>query len=237
MNAFIVLTRCVYVLLCTQIFGGRWRALGNALFSTAPTQVGHLLLALFVYLAPDLFYLEVLLGAAGAASFVLGFLMPESPQWMLARGGGGREEEALVTIGRIAKTNNKVCDREALGRALRDLRDQRAAANRNPGPGQHPHPAPTLRDYACRGSAATCWSPCGSGSPSRRASSGWPTTPRPSGLARSWSSPSRPSSPSRSSSSPRWRRTGSGGAPSWWPPSGRPAWPRRRPPPCLTGGE
>ena len=60
---------CSFFLFCfyyfLQVFGGRWRSLGNALAATVPSQLGHLALALFVFLVPDLFYLELVLAVTG----------------------------------------------------------------------------------------------------------------------------------------------------------------------------
>ncbi len=84
------------------MLGGRWRSIGNAIGAAIPAQLGHLSLALYVYLVPDLYWLEVILAVSGLACIPYWFLIPESPRWLKVQDRG---EESLRVIRKISKMN------------------------------------------------------------------------------------------------------------------------------------
>ncbi len=88
----------------TEIVGGRWRSLTPAFFAAVPAQVGHALLGLVAFLAPNAFVLHLVMAGMGLVSFPLWWLMPESPRWLLVR---GQKEKALTVIRRAAAINGK----------------------------------------------------------------------------------------------------------------------------------
>ena len=87
-----------------EMVGGKWRAIAEVLAAGLPAQTGHMLLGLAVWAIPDMRTLEFILGGMGLISLPLWYLMPESPQWLLAK---GRIEKTRTVILRISEINRR----------------------------------------------------------------------------------------------------------------------------------
>ena len=58
-------------------------------------QIGHMMIALIVYLEPDMEKMEMMNGLFGLIFIPLWIMLPESPRWLLAK---GRQDQANHVI-------------------------------------------------------------------------------------------------------------------------------------------
>ena len=58
-------------------------------------QIGHMMIALLVYLEPDMEKMEMMNGLFGLIFIPLWIMLPESPRWLLAK---GRQDQANHVI-------------------------------------------------------------------------------------------------------------------------------------------
>ena len=91
-----------------EMTSGKWRSRSSHFFGELPWQLGHISLGFVVYLVPNMYNLELVIGISALPFMLLWYLLPESPRWLISK---GRLDEAKVVLRQACRWNGRPDER------------------------------------------------------------------------------------------------------------------------------